>query len=120
MEFLQTKLSQSQTFSLQEIEKLSNQMEMLSWSGFVLWKMKGVSGRQKKTDRFSSWMNTSDTPTFKIKVVRLVSYKGQVKHLFLLFKWLILPYFFGCNCRYILLLGPCLSMTLTGRAIKLN
>ena len=33
-----------------------------------------------------------DTPTFKTKVLRLVSNEGQLKRLLLLYKWLIQPY----------------------------
>ena len=61
-----------------------------------------------------------DTPTFKTKVLRLISDEGWVKSLLLLYKRLIQPnpVLFGCNWQRISLLGPRLSMTSTARAIK--
>ena len=63
-----------------------------------------------------------DTPTFKTKALRLVSYEGRVKRLLLLYKRLIQPYLslLGFNCGRILSLGPRLSITSMARAIKRN
>ena len=64
---------------------------------------------------------TYDAPTFKTKVLRLARNEGRVKRFLQLYKRLITLVFFqlfGYNLRRILLLGPCLSITSTARAIK--